>query len=73
MRAVVLIKDTASFEIENVNPAPARPREAIAELRAADICRTDQSLQSSKMSMVLAGPSILGHEVIGNGAVNVAV
>jgi len=65
MRAAVFVKDAEPLLIENVTPAEPGPRDVVVELGASGICHTDLTVQSGRMSHLLAGPSILGHEGAG--------
>lgn len=65
MRAAVFVKDNEPLSLENVNPAEPGPRDVVIEMGASGICGTDLSVQSGKISRMLAGPSILGHEGAG--------
>lgn len=65
MRAAVFVKDAEPLSIENVTPAEPGPRDVVVELGASGICHTDLTVQSGRMSKMLAGPSILGHEGAG--------
>jgi S-(hydroxymethyl)glutathione dehydrogenase/alcohol dehydrogenase len=65
MRAAVFVKDNEPLLIEDVKPAEPGPRDVVVELGASGICHTDLSVQSGRMSRMLAGPSILGHEGAG--------